>query len=79
VFEFELAECNKLVCLLFKYNVYPSNNNDNIFINREVLKKLLSGLITNNTIIIIDKAEQVHIFLVPSVNIFKLNDCSVSI
>jgi hypothetical protein len=45
----------------------------------EVLKKLLSGLITNNIIIEIDKAEQVHIFLVSSVNKVILNDCSVAI
>jgi hypothetical protein len=59
--------------------VYSINNKANIFISNEVLKKLLNGLIIKRTIMIIDVAEQKHIFLVELVNIVKLNGASVSI
>lgn len=55
--------------------VYPRIIIAIIFINREVLKKLLSGLMTNKTIITIENAEHIHIFLVALVKIVKLNDC----
>jgi hypothetical protein len=38
----------------------------------EVMKNLLNGLIINNIIRNIEMAEQVHIFLVSSVNVIKL-------
>ena len=47
--------------------------------NRDVLKKLLNGLITKRTIIEMEMAEHVHTFLVMSVNIVKLNDLFESI
>jgi hypothetical protein len=47
--------------------------------NKDVLKKLLNGVITKRTIIIIDVAEHIHTFLVESVNIVKLNGVSESI
>jgi hypothetical protein len=42
----------------------------------DVITKLLSGLIINNTIKKIDAAEQVHALLVVSVKVFKLK-CSL--
>jgi hypothetical protein len=45
----------------------------------DVLKKLLNGLNTNKTIIRIDIAEHIHIFLVSSVKIVKLNGLGESI
>jgi hypothetical protein len=49
------------------------------FINIEVLKKLLNGLIMNKTIIKIEVAEHKQTFLVESVNIIKLKGVLVSI
>jgi len=47
-----------------------------IFINKEVKKKELNGLIINRTIKNIDKAEQLQTILVLSVNVVKLK-CSL--
>jgi hypothetical protein len=44
------------------------------FINIVVLKKLLRGLKTKSKIIIIEAAVQLHIVLVPSVNIFNSDE-----
>ena len=77
--EYEFASLNKSVCLVFKYIVYIINNKAIIFITSEVLKKLLNGLITKRTIIIMDVAEHIHMFLVESVNIVKLNGALLSI
>jgi hypothetical protein len=55
--------------------VYESTNNVTIFITIDVKKKLLNGLIMNRTMKNIDKAENVHTFLVVSVNVVKLK-CS---
>ena len=43
------------------------------FINKEVLKNLLNGLMIKSTIKKIDTAVHIHIFLVTSVKIVKLN------
>jgi hypothetical protein len=59
--------------------VYANSIKDIIFINKDVLKKLLNGLIINKTIIKIEVAEHIHIFLVSLVNIVKLNGVSESI
>jgi hypothetical protein len=55
--------------------VYKININDNIFITKEVLNKLLNGEIINKTIIKIDVAVNKHIFFVESVNIVTLKVC----
>jgi hypothetical protein len=44
--------------------------------NKDVLKKLLNGLIIKRTIIKIDEAEHIHTFFVESVNINKLKGVS---
>jgi hypothetical protein len=59
--------------------VYTNNNKANIFINNDVLKKLLNGLIIKRIIIKIDVAEHMHTFFVSLVNSNKLNGVSVSI
>jgi hypothetical protein len=52
------------------YDIIPI---ESIFIKREVLKKLLNGLITNSIIIIIDVAVQRQIFFVSFVKIDRFN------
>jgi hypothetical protein len=74
-----MASLNEFVCSLFKYIVYTIKAKDNIFINKDVLKKLLNGLIMKSTIIKIEVAEHIHTFFVESVNIIKLNGVSESI
>jgi hypothetical protein len=59
--------------------VYANSVKAIIFINKDVLKKLLNGLIINKTIIKIEVAEHIHIFLVSLVNIVRLNGVSESI
>jgi hypothetical protein len=59
--------------------VYTSSIKEIVFISNDVLKKLLNGLIINKTIIKIEVAEHIHIFLVSLVNIVKLNGVSESI
>jgi hypothetical protein len=44
-----------------------------IFINEDVLKKLLKGLKINRIIIVIEAAVHIHILFVPSVNMFKFD------
>jgi hypothetical protein len=53
--------------------VYANNNMAIVFINKDVLKKLLNGLITKRKIIKIEVAEHIHTFFVSFVNIIKLN------
>ncbi len=53
-----------LVCIKIKYIVYAKMIKANIFINKDVLNKLLNGLIMNNITIIIDVKEQRQIVLV---------------
>jgi hypothetical protein len=50
-----------------------------IFINMEVLKNLLKGVIINRTIIKIEMAVQLQIFLVTFVKILKLSNVFDSI
>jgi hypothetical protein len=59
--------------------VYTINSKDTTFINNEVLKNLLNGLIIKRTIIKIELAEHKQIFLVESVNIIKLKGVEESI
>jgi hypothetical protein len=59
--------------------VYIINSKDTTFINKEVLKNLLNGLIIKITIIKIELAEHKHTFLVESVNIIKLKGVDESI
>ena len=69
----KLADLNRSVCLQFKNMIYPIIIIESIFIKRDVLKKLLNGLITNNIINIIDVAVHIQIFFVSFVKIDKLN------
>jgi hypothetical protein len=50
-----------------------------IFINKDVLKKLLNGLITKQIIMVIETAVHMQIFLVLSVKMLKLKLEFVSI
>jgi hypothetical protein len=59
--------------------VYTINSKDITFINNEVLKNLLNGLIVKRTIIKIELAEHKQTFLVESVNIIKLKGVEESI
>jgi hypothetical protein len=59
--------------------VYTNNINAIVFINNDVLKKLLNGLIIKRIIIKIDVAEHIHTFFVSFVKSIKLNGVSVSI
>ena len=52
------------VCIKIKYIVYAKIIKANSFINKDVLNKLLNGLIMNNITIIIDVKEQRQIVLV---------------
>jgi len=53
--------------------VYINNNKDKIFIKKDVLKKLLNGLIMKRVIIIIEVAQHKQPFLVALEKIIKLN------
>jgi len=59
--------------------VYIININDITFINKDVLKKLLNGVIIKRIIMNIEVAEHKQTFLVESVNIIKLNGVEESI
>lgn len=49
---------------------------ETIFINDDVLKKLLKGLKTKRIIIVIETAVHIQILLVLSVNMFKFDEDS---
>ena len=59
--------------------VYAISNSTIIFINMDVLNKFPNGLMINITMIKIDIAEHIHIFLVESVKIIKLKGDSATI